>query len=428
MPTSNITIQSPHFHYANQQLQVEGIALSEIAKRFGTPAYVYSRATLTAALAEFQTVLAAHPAGQNSLVCYAAKANSNLAILNLFARMGAGFDIVSGGELQRVLAAGANPKKVVFSGVGKTAAEMRQALNAGILCFNLESVPELDVLNTVAGEMGLKAPISLRVNPNVDPKTHPYISTGLKAAKFGVAYEDALNLYRRAAALPNIAITGIDCHIGSQLLDPSPFTEALDRILVLVDQLASEGINIHHIDIGGGLGIRYKDEQTSPTVASYLNPLLDKLQGRGLQVVMEPGRRLVGNAGLLLTKIEYLKAGEEKNFAIIDAAMNDLMRPALYEAWHDILPVAKKSCAQAVYDVVGPVCETGDFLGKDRALAVEPGDWLAVMSAGAYGMAMSSNYNTRPRACEIMVDGDQAFVIRERETVESLYALEKPLP
>ncbi|MEY4592948.1 MAG: diaminopimelate decarboxylase [Pseudomonadota bacterium] len=422
------TIQSPYFHRRNGELMVEGLALSEVAEQFGTPTYVYSKATLEAALGEFQAVLAAHPAGLNALVCYAVKANSNLAILNLFARMGAGFDIVSGGELQRVMAAGADPKKVVFSGVGKTVNEMRQALESGILCFNIESIPELDALNGIAGEMGLVAPISLRVNPNVDPKTHPYISTGLKAAKFGVAYEDALNLYRRAAALPNIEVTGIDCHIGSQILDPSPFAEAMDRILALVDQLASEGISIHHIDIGGGLGIRYKDEQTQPTVAAYLNPLLDKLHGRGLKVLMEPGRRLVGNAGLLLTKIEYLKEGEEKNFAIIDAAMNDLMRPALYEAWHDILPVATHEIPKRMYDVVGPVCETGDFLGQARELAVQPGDLLAVMSAGAYGMAMSSNYNTRPRACEVMVNGAQAFVIRKRETVESLYALESKLP
>lgn len=414
-------------YYAGQ-LHLEGVALTTIAEQFGTPCYAYSRKALADALAEFQTVLAQHPAGQNALVCYAVKANSNLAILNLFARQGAGFDIVSGGELQRVLAAGANPSKVVFSGVGKTPMEMRQALEAGIFCFNLESVPELDALNTVAGELGKVAPVSLRVNPNVDPKTHPYISTGLKAAKFGVAYEDALPLYRRAATLPNIRVTGIDCHIGSQLLDPSPFAEALDRILALVDALSAEGIQLHHVDIGGGLGIPYKAEDTPVSVSSYLNPLLDKLKGRGLQVLMEPGRRLVGNAGLLLTRIEYLKTGEEKNFAIIDAAMNDLMRPALYDAWHDILPVSPRDSETKVYDVVGPVCETGDFLGQARPLAVEAGDLMAVMSAGAYGMAMSSNYNTRPRACEVMVDGTTTHCIRERETVESLYALEKILP
>lgn len=416
------------FTLQNGILHAESVALTRVAEQFGTPAYVYSRSALTAALQEFHDVLDAHPAGEDALVCFAVKANSNLAILNLFARLGAGFDIVSGGELQRVLAAGADPQKIVFSGVGKTAEEMRQALEAGIFCFNIESIPELDRLNDIAGELGKKAPVSLRVNPNVDPKTHPYISTGLKAAKFGVAYDDALALYRRAAGLANIVVTGIDCHIGSQLLDPSPFTEALDRILALVDQLAAEGIRIHHVDLGGGLGIKYRADQVQPTVAAYLNPLLDKLKGRGLKVVLEPGRRLVGNAGLLLTRIEYLKAGEEKNFAIIDAAMNDLMRPALYEAWHDIVPVTPRPGATQDYDVVGPVCETGDFLGQARPLAVQPGDLLAVMSAGAYGMAMASNYNTRPRAVEVMVDGTQVHLIRARESVEQLYAGEKLLP
>ncbi|WP_205203539.1 diaminopimelate decarboxylase [Azonexus hydrophilus] len=416
------------FTLQNGTLHAESVALTHVAEQFGTPAYVYSRSALTAALQEFHDVLNAHPAGAGALVCFAVKANSNLAILNLFARQGAGFDIVSGGELQRVLAAGADPQKIVFSGVGKTAEEMRQALEAGIFCFNIESIPELDRLNDIAGELGKKAPVSLRVNPNVDPKTHPYISTGLKAAKFGVAYDDALALYRRAAGLANIAVTGIDCHIGSQLLDPSPFIEALDRILALVDQLAAEGIRIHHVDLGGGLGIKYRADQVQPTVAAYLNPLLDKLKGRGLKVVLEPGRRLVGNAGLLLTRIEYLKAGEEKNFAIIDAAMNDLMRPALYEAWHDIVPVTPRPGVTQDYDVVGPVCETGDFLGQARPLTVQPGDLLAVMSAGAYGMAMASNYNTRPRAAEIMVDGTQVHLIRARESVEQLYAGEKLLP
>lgn len=416
------------FSLQNGVLHAESVALPAIAEQFGTPAYVYSRSALSAALQEFHETLAAHPAGAGALVCFAVKANPNLAILNLFARLGAGFDIVSGGELQRVLAAGADPKKVVFSGVGKTAAEMRQALEAGILCFNIESIPELDRLNEVAGQLGKKAPISLRVNPNVDPKTHPYISTGLKAAKFGVAYDDALALYRRAAALPHIEVAGIDCHIGSQLLDPSPFAEALDRILALIDQLAAEGIRIHHVDLGGGLGIKYRADQVQPTVAAYLNPLLDKLKGRGLKVVLEPGRRLVGNAGLLLTRIEYLKAGEEKNFAIIDAAMNDLMRPALYEAWHDIMPVTPRDGATQDYDVVGPVCETGDFLGQARPLNAQPGDLLAVMSAGAYGMAMASNYNARPRAVEVMVDGAKVHLIRQRETVEQLYAGESLLP
>ncbi|MBS1189217.1 MAG: lysA [Rhodocyclaceae bacterium] len=409
-------------------LHAESTPLPEIARQFGTPAYVYSRTALEGALQEFQQVLAGHPAGADALVCYAAKANSNLAILNLFARLGAGFDIVSGGELQRVLAAGADAGKIVFSGVGKTAAEMRLALEAGIFCFNIESAPELERLNEVAGQVGKKAPVSLRVNPNVDPKTHPYISTGLKEAKFGVAYDDARALYRRAADLQHIEVAGIDCHIGSQLLDPAPFTEALDRILALVDQLAADGIGIHHLDLGGGLGIRYREGDEQPSVASYLTPLLDKLTGRGLKVVLEPGRRLVGNAGLLLTRVEYLKPGEGKNFAIIDAAMNDLMRPALYEAWHDILPVAPRPGPGATYDVVGPVCESGDFLGQGRSLALEPGDLLAVMSAGAYGMAMSSNYNTRPRAAEIMVDGERTHLIRRRETVEELYATERILP
>jgi diaminopimelate decarboxylase len=417
-----------HFALKNGVLHAEYLALPAIAEQFGTPAYVYSRAALEASLREFHDVLGGHAAGQGALVCYAVKANSSLAILNVFARLGAGFDIVSGGELRRVLAAGADPQKVVFSGVGKTADEMKLALDAGIFCFNVESAPELERLNEVAGQCGKKAPISLRVNPNVDPKTHPYISTGLKGAKFGVAYDNALALYRRAAALPNIEVAGIDCHIGSQLLDPSPFVEALDRILVLVDQLTAEGIHIHHLDLGGGLGIKYKAEQEQPTVASYLTPLLDKLAGRGLQIVLEPGRRLVGNAGLLLTRIEYLKQGEAKNFAIIDAAMNDLMRPALYEAWHDILPVVPRAGETHEYDVVGPVCETGDFLGQARPLAVEAGDLLAVMSAGAYGMAMASNYNTRPRAVEVMVDGDEIHVIRQRETVEQLYAGESILP
>ncbi|MGB4912579.1 MAG: diaminopimelate decarboxylase [Candidatus Dechloromonas phosphoritropha] len=416
------------FTVRNGVLHAETVALLTIAEQFGTPAYVYSRAALEAALQEFLDVLNGHPAGQGALVCYAAKANSNLAILNLFSRMGAGFDIVSGGELRRALAAGADPRKVVFSGVGKTAAEMKMALDAGIFCFNVESAPELERLNEIAGQCEKRAPVSLRVNPNVDPKTHPYISTGLKEAKFGVAYEGALALYRRAAALPNIEVAGIDCHIGSQLLDPAPFIEALDRILALIDQLAAEGISIHHLDLGGGLGIKYKDDQVEPTVASYLTPLLDKLAGRNLRVVLEPGRRLVGNAGLLLTRVEYLKPGEDKNFAIIDAAMNDLLRPALYEAWHDIMPVTPRAGTGCAYDVVGPVCESGDFLGLARPLNIQPGDLLAVMSAGAYGMAMSSNYNTRPRAVEVMVDGDRVHRIRRRETVDELYAGEQVLP
>jgi diaminopimelate decarboxylase len=416
------------FAVRNGVLHAESVALPEVAARFGTPAYVYSRALLESALQEFLDVLDGHPAGQGALVCYAAKANSNLAILNLFARMGAGFDIVSGGELQRVLAAGADPRKIVFSGVGKTATEMTLALDAGILCFNVESPAELERLNEVAGQCGKRAPVSLRVNPNVDPKTHPYISTGLKEAKFGVAYDDALALYRRAAALPNIDVAGIDCHIGSQLLDPSPFVEALERILALVDRLTAEGIRVRHLDLGGGLGIRYKEDQVEPAVASYLNPLLDRLAGRGLKVVLEPGRRLVGNAGLLLTRVEFLKPGEGKNFAIVDAAMNDLMRPALYQAWHDILPVTPRNGEPCTYDVVGPVCETGDFLGLARPLCIAAGDLLAVMSAGAYGMAMASNYNSRPRAVEVMVNGDRVYQVRRRESVAELHAGEQILP
>lgn len=422
-------VGTPYFAYHHGQLHAERLPLAQIATAFGSPTYVYSRAALTASFQEFQQVLASHPAGAESLVCYAVKANSNLAILDLFARLGAGFDIVSGGELQRVLAAGADAGKVVFSGVGKTEAEMEQALDAGIFCFNVESAAELERLNAVAGRLGKKAPISLRVNPDVDPKTHPYISTGLKTAKFGVAIGDALALYEKAAVLPHLRVEGIDCHIGSQLLDPSPFVEALERLLKLLDALAARHIPIHHLDLGGGLGIRYRQEEVEPSVESYLRPLLDKLQGRGLMLILEPGRRLVGNAGLLLTKVEFLKPGENKNFAVIDAAMNDLMRPALYEAWHEIQEVQQKhDDAALVYDVVGPVCETGDFLGQDRPLAVAPGDLLAVMSAGAYGMAMSSNYNTRPRAAEVMVDGDQAYCIRRRETIAELYALEQPLP
>ena len=411
------------FSLKNGQLHVESVPLTDIATRFGTPCYVYSRAALEAAFDEFNQELA----GIDSLVCYAVKANSNLAVLNIFARRGAGFDIVSIGELKRVLAAGADPQKIVFSGVGKSTAEMAFALTTGILCFNVESEPELIRLNEVAGSLGKKASISLRVNPNVDAKTHPYISTGLKENKFGVAYEDALRIYQHAANLPNLDVTGIDCHIGSQLLDPAPFAEALDKLLQLIDQLAAEGIALHHIDLGGGLGIRYKDEE-APTVKSYLQPLLKELKNRKLKILLEPGRRLVGNAGILLTRVEYLKPGEVKNFAIIDAAMNDLARPALYDAWHDIVPAVPRSGETSHWEIVGPICESGDFLGHDRSLAIEPGDLLAVMSTGAYGMAMSSNYNTRPRAAEVMVDGTQTHLIRRRETVEELYASESLLP
>jgi diaminopimelate decarboxylase len=409
-----------YFHYQRDRLFAENVALSDIAQRFGTPCYVYSRAALTEGYRQFATAFQ----GREHLICYAVKANSNLAILNLFARLGAGFDIVSGGELQRVLAAGGAANKVVFSGVGKSEAEMRQALDAEILCFNVESSSELDRLNEVAGSMGKVATISLRVNPDVDAKTHPYISTGLKQNKFGVAYTEALALYRRAATMPHIRITGMDCHIGSQLTETSPFIAAAEKVLALVDQLAAAGIVLEHLDLGGGLGIRYDDE-TPPSIAEYAQALLGVLSGRSEKIIVEPGRVLVGNAGVLLTRIEYLKHGEEKNFAIVDAAMNDLMRPALYDAYHAILPVQKREAVKQLYEVVGPICETGDFIGHAREMAVDKGDALAVMSAGAYGMSMSSNYNTRPRAAEVMVDGAEVHLVRERETVRQLYASEK---
>lgn len=411
---------TPYFHYQQDQLFAENIALADIAEKFGTPCYVYSRAALTEAYRQFADALKA----REHLICFAVKSNSNLAILNLFARLGAGFDIVSGGELQRVLAAGGAADKVVFSGVGKTEAEMRLALDAGILCFNVESAAELDRLNAVAGSMGKIAAISFRVNPNVDAKTHPYISTGLKQNKFGVAYTDALALYRKAAEMAHLRVTGMDCHIGSQLTETSPFIAAAEKVLVLVDQLAHEGIKLEHLDLGGGLGIRYDDE-TPPSIAEYAQALLGALQGRSEKLIVEPGRVLVGNAGVLLTRVEYLKPGEEKHFAIVDAAMNDLMRPALYDAYHAIQPVGRSSATAQKYEVVGPICETGDFLGHVRELALDQGSLLALMSAGAYGMSMSSNYNTRPRAAEVMVDGSCMHLIRERETVAQLFAGEK---
>ena len=411
------------FEIKNAELHAESVPLSDIAAQYGTPCYVYSRAALTAAYQKFEEAFA----GRDHLICYAVKANPNLAILNLFARLGSGFDIVSGGELKRVLAAGGDANKVVFSGVGKSAEEIRFALTAGILCFNVESESELFHLNRIAGEMGKVAPISLRVNPNVDAKTHPYIATGLKDNKFGVAYEASLILYRKASALPNLHIHGIDCHIGSQLTEISPFVDALEKVLLLIDQLESEGIKFTHMDLGGGIGIRYLDE-TPPQIGDYANALLAKLANRTQKILIEPGRALVGNAGLLLTKVEYLKPGADKNFAIVDAAMNDLMRPALYDAYHDIVPVKKRDGTQKNYEIVGPVCESGDFLGHDRQLALAENDLLAIMSAGAYGMSMSSNYNTRPRAAEVMVDGDQVHLIRKREELAQLFALEKVLP
>jgi diaminopimelate decarboxylase len=411
---------SKYFHYQNDALYVEQVPLADIAAQFGTPCYVYSRAALMDSLRQFTDALQ----GREHLICYAVKANSNLAILNLFARLGAGFDIVSGGELQRVLAAGGEARKVVFSGVGKTVAEMRMALDADILCFNVESGAELERLNEVAASRGKIAAISLRVNPDVDAKTHPYISTGLKQNKFGVAYDEAIALYRKARSLANLRITGMDCHIGSQLTETSPFIAAAEKILALVDTLAEEGIRLEHLDLGGGLGIRYHDE-TPPAIADYVAVLLAALSGRNEKLLLEPGRVLVGNAGVLLTRVEYLKHGEEKNFAIVDAAMNDLMRPALYDAYHEILPVRREAHRVQSYEVVGPICETGDFIGHARDLAIAPQSMLAVLSAGAYGMSMSSNYNTRPRAAEVVVDGNVVNLVRERETIFQLYAGEK---
>ena len=411
------------FNYRNGELHAEDVPLSRIAAEFGTPCYVYSRAALTRAWREFDAAFA----GRDHLLCYAVKANPNLGVLDVFARLGSGFDIVSGGELARVIAAGGDPRKVVFSGVGKTAAEMRQALQAGILCFNVESAAELELLNRVAGELGVTAPVSLRVNPDVDAKTHPYIATGLKENKFGVAYDEALATYRRARELPHLRVEGVDCHIGSQLTEVAPFIAALERVLALVDALEREGIAIRHLDLGGGLGIRYRDE-TPPAVADYAQALIAALGNRPQKLVFEPGRLLTGNAGVLLSTVLYLKPGQDRNFAIVDAAMNDLMRPALYEAWHDVLPLREAAAGDRPYDIVGPVCESGDFLARDRRIAAAPGDIIAIASAGAYGMSMSSNYNTRPRAAEIMVDGRQVHVVRDRETVTMLLANEHRLP
>jgi diaminopimelate decarboxylase len=402
------------------RLHLEDVALDTLAERFGTPLYAYSRRALESAYQAYADAFAETP----HLICYAVKANSSLAILNLFARLGAGFDIVSGGELARVQAAGGDPGKVVFSGVGKTADEMRAALDAGILCFNVESESELHRLDRVAGELGKVAPVSFRVNPDVDPKTHPYISTGLKENKFGVPIADAAALYRLAAGLPNLKITGIDCHIGSQLTDLSPLADAADRVLALVDALAAEGITLHHIDLGGGVGIRYRDE-TPPDLVAYGRVLARKFAGRREKLLLEPGRSLVGNAGLLLTRVEYLKPGADKNFAIVDAAMNDLMRPALYEAYHEIVAIDERAAPARRYDIVGPICETGDFLGFARDLAIEEGDLLALLSAGAYGMSMASNYNSRPRAAEVLVDKNEIHLIRERETQEGMMAGER---
>ena len=412
-----------HFNYRDGHLHAENVPLADIAERFGTPCYVYSRATFTRHFKAYSDALGDHP----HLICYAVKANSNLAVLDLLARLGAGFDIVSRGELERVLAAGGDPAKVVFSGVAKQAGEMARALEVGIKCFNVESLPELERLNQVAGECGQVARVSLRVNPDVDAKTHPYISTGLKANKFGIAVDEAFAVYQRAAELPNLEIVGLDCHIGSQLTELAPFLDALDRLLILLDRLNEAGITIEHLDLCGGLGVPYQDEQP-PAPYDYARALLERLDGRDLTLLFEPGRSIAANAGVMLTRVEYLKPGETQHFAIVDAGMNDLIRPALYQAWQRIVPVDTRQAREtAVYDVVGPVCETGDFLGKARELAIAPGDLLAVRSAGAYGFVMASHYNSRPRPAELMVDGDNVQVVRERETLDSLWAGEHRL-
>ncbi|MDR5772713.1 MULTISPECIES: diaminopimelate decarboxylase [unclassified Caballeronia] len=414
------------FHYVDGALHVEGVPAASLAEQFGTPLYVYSRDALTRAYRAYADACA----GRKATVHVAVKANSNLAVLNVFERLGAGFDIVSSGELARVLAAGGKASNTVFSGVGKSAAEMREALEAGVKCFNVESIPELHALNEVAKSLGKKAPVSLRVNPDVDAKTHPYISTGLKSNKFGVAFGDARATYREARDMANLDVVGIDCHIGSQITEVSPYLDAVDKLLDLVEQIESDGMSIRHVDVGGGLGITYDDE-TPPDIGDFVRTLLAHFEERGhgqREVYFEPGRSLVGNAGVLLTRVEYLKPGEEKNFAIVDAAMNDLARPAMYEAFHRIVPVIERKASARLYDVVGPVCESGDWLGRDRELAVEQGDLLAILSAGAYGFVMSSNYNTRARAAEIMVDGERARVVREREEVKQLFAGESILP
>ncbi|MBA6144107.1 MULTISPECIES: diaminopimelate decarboxylase [Pseudomonas] len=411
------------FNYRDGELFAEGVALSAIAERHGTPTYVYSRAHIEAQYRSYTDALQ----GAEHLVCFAVKANSNLGVLNVLARLGAGFDIVSGGELERVLAAGGRADRVVFSGVGKTREDMRRALEVGVHCFNVESTDELERLQVVAAEMGKVAPVSLRVNPDVDAGTHPYISTGLKENKFGIAIADAEAIYVRAAQLPNLEVVGVDCHIGSQLITIDPFLDALDRLLVLVDRLAECGIHLRHLDLGGGVGVRYRDEQP-PLVAEYIKAIRERVGDRDLALVFEPGRYIVANAGVLLTRVEYLKHTEHKDFAIIDAAMNDLIRPALYQAWMGVSAVKPRGGEGRAYDLVGPICETGDFLGKDRVLDLAEGDLLAVESAGAYGFVMSSNYNTRGRCAEILVDGDQAFEVRRRETIAELYAGESLLP
>lgn len=411
------------FSYRDGQLFAEGVALPALAQRFDTPTYVYSRAHIEAQYRAYADALEGMP----HLVCFAVKANSNLGVLNVLARLGAGFDIVSRGELERVLAAGGQPDRIVFSGVGKTRDDMRRALEVGVHCFNVESTDELERLQQVAAELGKKAPVSLRVNPDVDAGTHPYISTGLKENKFGIDIDNAEAVYARAAELPNLEVVGVDCHIGSQLTSLPPFLDALDRLLALTDRLAARGIQIRHLDLGGGLGVRYRDEQP-PLAGDYIQAVRQRIEGRGLALVFEPGRSIVANAGVLLTRVEYLKHTAHKDFAIVDAAMNDLIRPALYQAWMNVIAVQPHEGDTRRYDIVGPICETGDFLAKDRELALVEGDLLAVCSAGAYGFVMSSNYNTRGRAAEVLVDGDQAFEVRRRESVQELYAGESLLP
>ena len=411
------------FSYRNGTLCAENVPLAEIAKQYGTPAFVYSRAAIEHGYREFSDACS----GRDVLICYSVKANSNLAVLNILARLGSGFDIVSGGELARVLAAGGSAAKTVFSGVGKSEAELRAGLAAGVLCFNIESEGELDRLASIAASMGKTAPVSLRVNPDVDPKTHPYIATGLRESKFGIAYDAAVPLYRRAAKLPNIQVMGIDVHIGSQITDVEPFVAALEKLLEFVDLLDASGVHLDHLDLGGGLGIRYHDEEP-PEPKDYLGRLFQRLADRKIRLLFEPGRSLVGNTGVLLTRIEYLKHSAAKNFIVVDAGMNDLIRPSLYDAWHDVLPITRREGSARRYDIVGPVCESADFLARERTLAVAVGDLLAIMSAGAYGMAMSSNYNSRPRAPEVMVDGANPWLVRERERIESLFASERLLP
>ena len=417
---------APHIAYRGDDLFLESRAVAELAAEHGTPLYAYSKASMLDALASYQRALE----GRDHLICYAMKANSNLAVIQTFARAGCGFDIVSGGELERVLAVGVPAGKIVFSGVGKTRAEMRRALEVGVLCFNVESEAELDLLSKVACSVGEIARVSLRINPDVDAGTHPYISTGLKGNKFGIAHEDALANYLRAAELPGLQIVGIDCHIGSQITEAGPYLDALDRLLDLIEAIEARGIPIHHLDLGGGLGITYADE-APPSAEALVRSLLERIDARGhahRRLMFEPGRSLVGNAGVLVSEVLYVKPGEQRNFCIVDAAMNDLVRPAMYQAWMNIVTCRKRSDTPVRFDVVGPVCESGDWLGKDRELAVRAGDFVAVLSAGAYGMSMASNYNTRGRAAEVMVSGDQAWLIRDREPVDTLFRGEHLLP